>query len=135
MPNFINLTKGTSDRLFQSLGINRIRIRFGDNKVLNPNPIVSCLGIQPDSPVPSELTISGQGYETYDVSIPDDTLKKTFGTMTSAIAAMSSNQLWYVDRGDGQGWRRCRTFGTPAYNQIGKYQITLKELGVNDYGI
>ena len=130
----INLFKARADRLFTNLGFNNTRIRFGDSKVITPNPIVSSVGIQPDSPVPSELTISGQGYETYTVSIPDDTLIATFGSLTNAIAAMQSNNIWYVDRGDKQGWRRCRSWGTPGFNTIGKYEATLKEMGANDYG-
>lgn len=122
------------DRLATRMGLNAISIRYGDSKVLNPNPIVTPLGIQSDSPVPSELTLSGQGYETYDVSIPLATLLKAFGTEATAIAAMAANNIWYVNRNDTMGWRRCHTWGTPKYNQVKKYQITLKELGPADYG-
>ncbi|MBW4469303.1 MAG: hypothetical protein KME45_03465 [Stenomitos rutilans HA7619-LM2] len=131
----INLFKASADRLFTNLGLNNTQIRFGDSKILTPNPLVTPMGIQPDAPVSSELTIQGQGYETYQVSIPDDTLIAVFGNMTNAIAAMASNNIWYVDRGDTMGWRRCRTWGTPAFNTIGKYQVTLKEMGANDYGV
>jgi hypothetical protein len=136
---FSDLVGIQADRLATRYGLNAIQIRYGstiigDSPGGRANPIVTPQGIQPDSPVPSELTLSGQGYETYDVSIPLATLLQAFGTEANAIEAMKhDNNNWYVNRGDGQGWRQCRTWGTPIYNQIKKYQITLKELGAGDY--
>lgn len=135
----IDIFKRSADQLFDNLGINNTKVGWGDGggkplKTLSPNPQVAYNGIQSPGTVQSALTIP-QGYVTYTIRLPDDTLKAFFGSSQKILDAVRPEEIWWVDRTDGFSWRRCHSAGTSDFNTIGTYGLVVYELGPSDYGV
>lgn len=132
MSRLLKQITGTSaDRLFNTLQIRPIRLRYGAREI-TPTPLIEYLGPTPLSEIGSELGGS-ESFAMWRVSIPVDTLLAVFGGSESAfLVALQPNQLWEVLPNATEGWVTCRTFEAYQVDASERYGFRLARLGFND---
>lgn len=129
MTTFQQTTGALFDSLCQRAGLRPIQLRYGANKVMTPTPLVSHDGVQNTSEVTSPLN-EGEAFDTYSVSIPQETLQRRIGSKWRD--AIAPNQIWYVQRDKREGWIKCRVLGTATTGEGQRWGFKLVVAGLDD---
>lgn len=121
------------DRRAEARGVNFKMLRFGEDTVISPNPIVHHLGVQVHGEHTSAL-VDPEPFNTYVAKIPKDVLEEAFCcrglSADSGCAAIGPNSKWYISHDCGSTWVLLRQMGDINCVSPVRYHITLVEKGI-----
>jgi hypothetical protein len=110
------------DARAQARGVNFKMLRFGEDKIIKPNPIVHHHGVIVHGEHTSAL-VDPEPFNTYAAKIPKDGLP-------FPIADAVPNSKWYVSNDGGKNWILLRQLGDINSVSPVRYHVTLVERGV-----
>lgn len=114
------------DRRAEARGINFKMLRFGEDAILSPNPIIHHLGVVVHGEHTNLLT-DPEPFNTYLAKIPRCTLEDAIGCDLTVI---TPNSKWYLSNDGGDTWILLRQLGDIDRLSPVRYHITLVEKGV-----
>ncbi|MBD2076224.1 hypothetical protein H6F86_20555 [Phormidium sp. FACHB-592] len=130
---FQKITGPEFDGIMQSVGMRPEQVRYGETKVIKPVPLLTISGLVNITAIQAPgLTDGGEYVQAYEASIPLSTLTRSFGR-DGWQSAIAPGQIWYVNLGDGTGWRRCRTYAEATTGVGMRYGVKLAEMGLGDW--
>ncbi|MGL5063859.1 MAG: hypothetical protein ACRC62_28055 [Microcoleus sp.] len=107
-------------------GVNFKMLRFDEDTIIKPNPIIHHLGVQIHGEHTSAL-VDPEAFNTYIAKVPKEVLEDA---MCCDITAIAPNSKWYISHDGGTTWVLLRQLGDINCVSPARYHITLVEKGV-----